>query len=238
MKKIRMLLISILLLSVFTVSVQAASKLNLSKSDVKKALNNRTATIKIDGEDQTFIIKKAEISKTAIKKIRYSNNNKTAKAKVVIYVNREVATVRVPYTLTYKFTNKKWKLTEVKQEKATITKIKIKGKWTGTIDGKSNNKYVTRNAVVKITSVKENGYFQGVYHVTPNPKYPDVGELECTIDGKYDLDSGCISFRQLKIIKVVANGKWNLGTLYCKVDLENKAIINCKNQSAVFLKKS
>ena len=238
MKKIRMLLISLFLLSVFTVSVQAATKLNLSVSGVKKALNNRTATIQIDGDNQIFIVKKGEISKAAIKKISYSNSNKTAKAKVVIYVNRKVATVRVPYTLTYKTSNKKWKLAEVKQEKATITKINIKGTWKGTIDGTVNGKKVTRNATVKVTSVTEDGYIQGDYHVIPKPIDPDAGELECTIDGGYDLDTGLISFRQLKIIKVVPNVTWNLKTLYCKVDLENKAIINRKNEVSIFLKKS
>ena len=210
--------------------------LSVSKNAVKSILDNRSVTVMVDDVSQVFIIKKDDIADISIGKIKYSNNS--AYVQVIATIDRDIATVRAVFDLSYTMSKDNWVFEKALQSSAEITSFNFKGVWNGIIEGNYNGSKILRDAELKIVEYTKDGYAEGTAHLKPTASAPGTGEAVFSIECKVNLSSGCITITFTGVIDNISNLNWGLAEKYCKIDLKENRIINRNGYSSVSLKKS
>ncbi|MCI8815066.1 MAG: hypothetical protein HFH61_07355, partial [Lachnospiraceae bacterium] len=166
--------------------VEAATKFNVTNTNIKKALNNYSIRITIDQKEQRFVIRNKEIKKFSVNSKKYSNNRKQMTVKATVYIDRKIATVKSPVTMKYSLKRNKWKLSTVKFGRASLSSVNLRGTWTGN--------YVARQgetrARLAINQVSRDGYAVGKFYFSATPTNPKVPSGSYTIVGGYDKKTG------------------------------------------------
>lgn len=175
-----------------TASAQAAT-LKVSKEKLKADIAKYSVSVPVNDQVQRFAIKKEEIKKIDVKSTRYNSAKTKATVKSVVYIDRDVATVRGNVTSTYKYntSKKKWTLSSVKYSKTKISKFNAVGTWSGTYVANQGK----TKAVVSIPQATADGFFNNaVFSFSAVPTNPTVPSGSYSIIGGYDLSTGLINF--------------------------------------------
>lgn len=183
-----------------------------------KDINNRSLSIYVNDEEQTFAVKKQDITYFKVTSQKYSSKNSVMTVKSAIVINRDIASIKTYATLKYKLTNDEWKLKSVSFSKPSIYRIYLKGSFTG--------KYKANQGETKVTfiikNVTKDGFATGTMNFGPLPTNPSVPTGSYKIKGGYDTETGKITF---------VAGEWiehpkgyNTLDFYGSIDLENRGI--------------
>ena len=159
------------------------------KSDIAKY----SITVMVNNENQRFSIKKSEITKLTVKSKKYNKKKTQVTVKSVVYINRDVATIKGNVTSVYKYNKKtkKWKISSVTYTKTSISKIHVKGTWTGTYTANQGETRVS----IEIPKVTADGFFvNSVMHFSATPTNPTVPSGSYSIIGGYDKATGKVNF--------------------------------------------
>ncbi len=215
-----MIVITVLCLSANTLQAQAATKkFNVSKAKQISALKGYSVKIQINGKTQRFAIKPSEINKYSVTSRTYTSaNKKNVTVKANAYINRTVATVKVPVILKYQLKGSKWKLKSVTTKQAKISAIHLKGTWKGSYTA---NQGLTNTTVVIDIHTKDE-YADGTFYFYAAPTNPGVPSGSYSITGGTDKASGTVKLVGDEWISRPSG--YNMVDITGCLDLKNKAI--------------
>ena len=198
--------------------VQAAPKFKVTNKQMKKAISGYSVNVTINGMNQRFAVKQSEITKLQVKSKKYSSDKKNVTVKAVAYIDREVAVIKSSVTIKYKLKGKKWKVSNVKFGKGSISKVQLKGEWIGT--------YVANQGQTKahfvIDEVTKDGYASGTFYFSATPTNPKVPSGSYTVNGGYDKKTGKVTFVGEEWIE--KPDTYIIIDFYGYLDLKNKKI--------------
>lgn len=210
-------------LPMMALKVEAATKFNVTNTNIKKALNNYSIRITIDQKEQRFVIQNKEIKKFSVNSKKYSNNRKQMTVKATAYIDRKIATVKSPVTMRYSLKRNKWKLSSVKFGKASLSSVNLRGTWTGNYVAGQGETRVR----LAINQVSKDGYAVGKFYFSATPTNPKVPSGSYTIVGGYDKKTGKVTFAGDEWITRPSG--YDLLDFYCYLDLRNKKIKSYSN---------
>lgn len=211
----------ILVVVMMPIQAEAATvKFNKKNAHIKADICGYSLDVNVDGVKQKIIIKKQEISKFKVKSKKYSNDKKSITVKSVLYINRDVATVKASVKSVYKLKKNKWKLSSVTVTSASISSIPLRGTWQGTYVAGQGMTGIT----ISVDEISKDGFATGTitfYAIPTNPKVP-TGSF--TFAGGCDKSSGNVTFAANEWLEQPDG--YRLLDFYGYVDLVNKKIVS------------
>ncbi len=200
-----------------------AATLKVSQDSLKSDIAKYSVSVSVDNEVQTFSIDKSEIKKLKVNSKKYNESKTEATVKATVYIDRSVATVKGKVTIKYKYNAKKekWTIKSFKYSKTSISKINLKGEWSG--------RYVAGQGETKINvtipSVTSDGFIKdAVLSFSAVPTNPTVPSGSYSIIGGYDLTTGVVNFSGNEWIE--RPGSYGMINFMAHVDLLNKKIVD------------
>ena len=200
-----------------------------SQKKLKNLLSKYSITVNVNGENQSFKIKKSEIKKLTKSK-DFDNGIARPLTKtltVSFQLDRGIAVVSAKYEFHYVWRNSKWNLQRVREISASIAQMKLKGTW----EGQYISRYGNSNVSFTFDEAGSDGYLSGTKSISATDTNTNVKEATFRISGRYSVSSGTVSVQETK--ETTSTEAYPLDTFQMHVRLDTKELVDYSKGLAV-----
>lgn len=166
----------------------AAIKFNVSDDTLRSQIAKYSVSVNVNNNEQRFSIKASDITQIRIRSKKQSKTKMVVKS--VVYIDREVATVKGNVTTTYSLKNNKWKLSNVAYTSTALSAIHLKGNWSGTYEQNRGHSKLD----LSVGGTTADGFAtDAVFAFSATPTSPSIPSGSYTLKGGADKTTGLVT---------------------------------------------